>query len=151
MTSAIEKHAPSERLLTKTCQNTQNLHRDFRRRLRERNRRVLVVEDAPLIREFVVELLREGGYDVLHAADGEQALAWCGRRAADVLVTDIMLLGKVDGLQIAELCREHDPDLPVIYATGFSPVSPRPVPGSLMVQKHYHPDQVVRAIKELAG
>jgi DNA-binding response OmpR family regulator len=111
--------------------------------------RILLVEDDPLIREFVVEALREAGYDVVHAADGEQALAWCGRRVADVLVTDIKLPGNVDGWQIAERCREHDPDLPVIYATGFSPVSPRPVPGSMMLQKPFNPEQIVWAVKAI--
>jgi hypothetical protein len=81
--------------------------------------------------EFVVEALREEGYDVFHAANGEQALAWCKRRVADVPVTDIRPPGRIDGWQIAERCREHDPGLPVIYATGFSPVEARPVPGSL--------------------
>jgi CheY-like chemotaxis protein len=80
-----------------------------------------------------------GGFDVIHAADGEQTLAWCGRRAADVLVTDIRLPGKVDGWQIAERSREYNPDLPVIYATGFSPVAPRPVAGSLLLHKPFHP------------
>ena len=81
--------------------------------------RILIVEDDPLIREFVVEALREEGFDVIHAANGEEALAWCGRRVADVLITDIMLAGSVDGWQVAERCREHVPGLPVIYATGF--------------------------------
>lgn len=111
--------------------------------------RVLIVEDDPLIREFVVEALREEGFEVIHAADGEQALAWCGRRAADVLVTDIELPGKVDGWQIAERCREQNPGLPVIYATGFSPVSPRPVPGSLMLRKPFQPEQIVQAVREI--
>jgi CheY-like chemotaxis protein len=89
--------------------------------------RILFVEDDPLIREFIVEALREEGYDVIHACDGEEALAWCKRTAADVLVTDVRLPGKIDGWQIAEHCRQHHPALPVIYATGFSPVTPRPV------------------------
>ncbi|HEX2653795.1 MAG TPA: response regulator [Xanthobacteraceae bacterium] len=54
--------------------------------------RVLVVEDDPLICEFVVEALREAGYHVIHASTGEEALAWCQRRFADVL-TDIRLQG----------------------------------------------------------
>jgi CheY-like chemotaxis protein len=82
-----------------------------------------------------VEALREEGYDVIHAANGEEALAWCGRRIADVLITDVMLPGRVDRWQIAERCRAHDPELPVIYATGFSPVAPRPAAGSLFLQK----------------
>nr|WP_249817028.1 response regulator [Bradyrhizobium sp. 160] len=112
---------------------------------------VLLVEDDPLIREFVVEALRDAGYHVIHASTGEEALAWCKRHAADVLVTDIRLPGDVDGWQIAERCREHDPDLPVIYATGFSPTTPRPVPGSRTLRKPFHPDEIVRMVKELGG
>ena len=112
--------------------------------------RILVVEDDPLIREFVVEALREEGYEVIHAASGEEALAWYRRGAADVLVTDIRLPGKIDGWQIAERCREHDPQLPVIYATGFSPVAARPVPGSVSLQKPYQPEEVVKAVQEMS-
>ena len=111
--------------------------------------RILVVEDDPFIREFMVEALREEGFDVIHAANGEEALAWCGRRVADVLITDIMLSGSVDGWQIAERYREHVPGLPVIYATGFSPVAPRPVPGSLSLRKPYHPDEIVQAVRHV--
>lgn len=111
--------------------------------------RVLVVEDDPLIREFVVEALREAGYEVVHASTGEQALEWCRRQFADVLVTDVVLPGKIDGWQIAERCREHDPGIPVIYASGFSPAQPRPVPGSRCLTKPYAPDEMVRLVKEL--
>jgi hypothetical protein len=69
--------------------------------------RILLVEDDPLIRESVVEALREEGYHVIHAANGEQALAWCGRPGVDVLITDVKLPGSVDGWQIAERYREH--------------------------------------------
>lgn len=110
---------------------------------------VLLVEDDPLIREFVVEALREAGYHVIHASTGEEALAWCKRHVADVLVTDVRLPGPLDGWQIAERYREEDPGLPVIYATGFSPSTPRPVPGSRIVKKPFHPDEIVRTIKEL--
>lgn len=111
--------------------------------------RVLVVEDDCLVRELVVEALRDEGYDVIHAANGEEALAWCKQRIADVLVTDIRLPGRIDGWQIAERCREHDPELPVIYATAFSPVAARPVRGSLSLRKPYLPGEVVEAVKAL--
>jgi len=39
--------------------------------------------------------------------------------------------------------------LPVIYATGYSPVQPRPLPGSLFLQKPYHPDQIVQAVRQM--
>ena len=51
--------------------------------------RILFVEDDPLIREIVVEALHDEGFHVIEASDGEEALAWCKQRVADVLVTDI--------------------------------------------------------------
>jgi DNA-binding NtrC family response regulator len=108
-----------------------------------------MVEDDPLVRELVVDALREEGYEVFHTSNGEQALALCKRQIADVLVTDIRLPGGVDGWQIAERCREHDPQLQVIYATGFSPVEARPVPDSLTLHKPYQPDRIVEAVRQM--
>jgi DNA-binding NtrC family response regulator len=89
------------------------------------------------------------GFDVVHAADGEEGVEWCRRGFADVLVRDVRLPGKVDGWEIAERCREHHPDLPVIYATGFSPVAPRPVAGGLFLQKPIHPDETVKVARQV--
>jgi DNA-binding response OmpR family regulator len=112
--------------------------------------KILVVQDDPLVREMVVEALRDEGYDVFHASNGDEALAWCKRQVADVLITDIGLPGHVDRWQVAERCREHDPGLLVIYATGFSPVQHRPVPGSVSLQKPFHPYDIIRAVKNMA-
>jgi CheY-like chemotaxis protein len=87
---------------------------------------------------------------VIHAADGEEALACCERKVAEVLVTDVRLPGAIEGWQIGEQCREQDPR-PVIYATGYSPVKSRPVPGSRLFQKPYQPDQILQAIREVAA
>ncbi|SFV19492.1 hypothetical protein [Bradyrhizobium arachidis] len=65
-----------------------------------------------------------------------------------MLVTDIRLPGRVDGWQIAERCREQDPELALIYATGFSPVVPRPVSGSLL--KPYDPAEIVKTVKTIS-
>ena len=56
--------------------------------------RILLVEDDPLVREIVVEALQDEGFHVIEASDGEEALAWCKQRVADVLVTDIRLPGR---------------------------------------------------------
>ena len=113
--------------------------------------RILVVEDDPLILEFASEALREAGYEVTTASDGHQALDQCKQRTADFLVTDIRLPGDISGWEIAEECRKHDPDLPVIYASGFSPVPARPVPGSVCLAKPYRPEDLVKAIEKLSG
>ena len=110
---------------------------------------VLVVEDDDLVRTVAVEALAEEGFEITEAATVEEALARCADIAADVLFTDIRQPGGGTGWDIAEHCRERDPSLPVIYATGFSGDEPRPVAGSIMLQKPYRPEQVVAAIRNL--
>lgn len=111
--------------------------------------RVLLVEDDALIRELVVEVLRDEGFQVMQAAGGEEAVELCQRNKANVLLTDIRLPGPIDGWDIAERCRAISSDLHVIYATGYSSVAHRPVEGSVTLQKPFHPQDGVRAIRRL--
>jgi CheY-like chemotaxis protein len=113
--------------------------------------RILVVEDDPLVREVAVEALTDEGYEVVEAETGEQALEHCRKQAADLIFTDIRLPGEVNGWDVAELCRETNPRIPIVYATGHSHVRPRPVSGSIWFQKPYRPVQLVQAIKSLSG
>lgn len=112
--------------------------------------RILVVEDDPLVREMAVGALTDEGFDVIEAATGEEALKHCEDRLADLIFTDIWLPGQLNGWDIAEHCRKNNPDIPIIYATGHSHVSPRPVAGSIWFQKPYRPQQIVEAIRNLA-
>ena len=111
--------------------------------------RILVVEDDSLVREMAVDTLRDEGFEVVEAGTGEEALQLCQQRAADILFTDIRLPGEITGWDIAERCRESDPRLPVIYATGYSMIQLRPVPGSIFFQKPYTPEQLVGAVRGL--
>ena len=113
--------------------------------------KVLVVEDDPLVREMAVDALTDEGFEVIEAETGEEAIEYCRQRAADLVFTDVRLPGKITGWDVAELCRERDPNIPVIYATGHSHVRPRPVPGSVWFQKPYRPAQIVEAIRALAA
>ena len=113
--------------------------------------KVLVVEDDDLVRAVAVSCFEEAGFEVIEAITGEEAMEKCGERVADALFTDIRLPGKVDGWDIAEFCREQDPSLPVVYATGFSPVPGRVVPGARLFPKPYRMDAIIDSIRELAG
>jgi DNA-binding response OmpR family regulator len=73
------------------------------------NRRVLVVEDDPVINQAVSERLGAEGYDVVRAYDGPGAVAAYGEREPDVVVLDVMLPG-YDG---HEVCRRIQADRPV--------------------------------------
>jgi CheY-like chemotaxis protein len=98
--------------------------------------KVLVVEDEELIRLIVVDALEDAGFEVIEAATGEEALSRCQERVADVLFTDIRLPGTVDGWDVAEHCRDLNPQMPVVYASGHSLVEHRPVSGSRFFQSH---------------
>jgi CheY-like chemotaxis protein len=109
--------------------------------------KVLLVEDEMLVRELAADALRDAGYDVVEAADGERALDLWRSNEVDVLFTDIRLPGSLSGWDVAEECRHRDPSLPVIYATAMSNVPPRPVSKSLWCNKPYTGDQVVKAVR----
>ena len=80
---------------------------------------VLVVDDEADIRELVAGILSDEGYGVRTAADSEQALAAIRARKPALLVLDIWMQGGgIDGLELLDLVKELDPDLPVIMISG---------------------------------
>jgi PAS domain S-box-containing protein len=82
---------------------------------------VLVVDDEPVIRLLVVEVLEELGYRVIEAVDGGTGLRQIetpGR--IDLLVTDVGLPNGMNGRQLADAARAHRPGLKVLFITGFT-------------------------------
>ena len=80
---------------------------------------VLVVDDEADIRELVAGILSDEGYGVRNAADSEQALAAIRARKPALLVLDIWMQGGgMDGLELLDMVKELDPDLPVTMISG---------------------------------
>ena len=86
--------------------------------------RVLVVEDDPHIAEFVTAGLREAGYAVDHAADGEGAYALAVNEPYDAAVVDIML-PRLDGLSLIERMRGTGVSTPVLILSAKRTVDDR--------------------------
>ena len=81
---------------------------------------ILVVEDEERVRQVSVDALRELGYDVLQAADGDQALAVLALHPEiDLLFTDVVM-PNMNGRQLAEKARAARPDLRILYTTGYT-------------------------------
>ncbi len=81
---------------------------------------VLVVEDEPVIRDLIVEVLRELGYRALEATDGPAGLKVLqSRKRIDLLVTDVGLPG-INGRQLADQARVTRPGLKVLFITGYA-------------------------------
>jgi len=82
---------------------------------------VLVVEDEPVVRDLIVEVLQELGYEPLQATDGPSGLKVLqSSRRIDLLVTDVGLPGGINGRQLADQARERRPDLKVLFITGYA-------------------------------
>jgi CheY-like chemotaxis protein len=82
---------------------------------------ILLVEDDALLRHTVAGALEDEGYVVIAAQNGAAAVAAIesGRRI-DLLFTDVMMAGGLNGVQVARAARRARPDLKVIFATGYS-------------------------------
>jgi PAS domain S-box-containing protein len=81
---------------------------------------VLVVEDEPVVRAVIVEMLGEQGYRTLDAIDGPSGLEILrSRERIDLLVTDVGLPG-INGRQLADQARETRPDLKILFVTGYA-------------------------------
>ncbi|WP_420244108.1 PAS domain S-box protein [Roseiterribacter gracilis] len=110
---------------------------------------VLLVEDDSSVRLLISEVLRELGYASLEASDGQAALPMLESNARlDLMITDVGLPG-LNGRQLAEIARQHRPDLKVLFVTGYAEHATERgeflAPGMEMVTKPF--DLEVLAIK----
>lgn len=80
---------------------------------------LLVVEDDELVRQFVRRALEDAGYDLLVAADGQEALDLLETHpAVDLVLTDIVM-PRMKGTELADRVRSTRPGTPVLYMSGY--------------------------------
>lgn len=85
--------------------------------------RVLVVDDDAEVREAMVAMLDELGYQVDEAPSADDALARLADRrqpAIDILLSDVVMPGRLDGVGLAEEVQRLYPTIPVVLATGYT-------------------------------
>ena len=81
---------------------------------------VLLVEDDPSVRLLVRNVLSELSYETIEAEEATAAIAVLrSDRSIDLMVSDVGLPG-MNGRQLAEVAREHRPDLPILFITGYA-------------------------------
>jgi PAS domain S-box-containing protein len=84
---------------------------------------VLVVEDNPDVMGVSVAMLEQLGYDVHAAGDAAAALAAIDKQNFDLVISDIVMAGTMDGTALARAIRARKPKLPVLLVTGYSPAA----------------------------
>jgi CheY-like chemotaxis protein len=114
--------------------------------------KILLVEDHDLVREQVTIQLGRLGYQVLVAEDGVEALDKL-KATPDVqlLFTDVVMPGGLNGLDVAAEARKLRPELPVLLTTGYSDPSMRRRdlmgPGMSWLNKPYLPEELAAKVR----
>ncbi|MEL6221195.1 MAG: response regulator transcription factor [Cyanobacteria bacterium J06627_8] len=87
------------------------------------NRKILVVDDENAIRQILATRLSMGGYDVVVAANGEEALQVFAQEEPDLVVLDVMM-PKLDGYSVCQELRKKT-DVPIIMLTALGEIADR--------------------------
>jgi PAS domain S-box-containing protein len=116
---------------------------------------VLLVEDDPSVRLLIAEVLRELGYASVGVTDGHAALPILASDSRlDLLITDVGLPG-MNGRQLAEIAREHRPDLQILFVTAYAghgaERSDFLAPGMEMMTKPFALEALALKIREMIG
>jgi CheY-like chemotaxis protein len=116
--------------------------------------KVLYVEDDEQLSKHVTAQLKSLGYRVENAANGLAAIDALERaNDFDLLFTDVMMPGGMNGLQLADRARELQPSLAVLFTTGFTERAivrqARFDPGSQILQKPFRIGDLARKIRQV--
>ena len=118
------------------------------------NERILAVEDDELVRQFVCNQLVILGYQVLSASNAEEALRILrSDEKIDLLFTDIVMPGELNGRQLAEEAKKLRPDLKVLYTSGYTENAivhhGRLDPGVQLLSKPYRRNDLAQKIRHV--
>jgi PAS domain S-box-containing protein len=114
---------------------------------------VLVVEDEHDLREIVTHTLLHHGYHVFQAADGNNALAiWRDQKNnIDLVFTDVIMPGGINGRELADRLWADKPDLKIIFSTGYgaNALGPnfKPDPATNYLSKPYLPQSLISLVR----
>lgn len=111
--------------------------------------RVLLVEDNATVASSTSELIRGLGCEVVTAASADEASALLARDPSrfDIVLSDIVMPGKMNGVGLARQMRERWPSLPVILMTGHAPeFEAAAVESNEVMRKPLQPEALARAL-----
>jgi CheY-like chemotaxis protein len=120
------------------------------------NETILVVEDDILVRNYVTAQLHNLGYSTLVAGNAAEALVLIdGGAEFDLLFTDVIMPGAMNGRDLAEAALERRPDLKVLFTSGYTEDAivhhGRLDPGVLLLEKPYRKSELARMVRLAIG
>jgi CheY-like chemotaxis protein len=113
---------------------------------------VLVVEDSREVADVTTALLEQLDYRVVRAENAAEALRHLEQGIAfDLMFSDIVMPGPMDGMALAHLCRERFPDLPVLLTSGYSEAALAADGQFDILRKPFEMSALERAIDRVVG
>ncbi len=115
---------------------------------------MLVVEDEPIVRDLIVEVLGDLGYTALQAADASAGLALLREPGRiDLVISDVGLPGGLNGRQMVDAARLHRPALKVLFITGYAENATfgngHLEPGMRMITKPFPVEALAARVREM--
>jgi two-component system cell cycle response regulator CpdR len=87
--------------------------------------KIILAEDDSDVRRFLVKALQNAGYDVISFDNGLSAYQRLREEPFELLLTDIVM-PEMDGIELARRASELDPDIKIMFITGFAAVALNP-------------------------
>jgi PAS domain S-box-containing protein len=110
---------------------------------------VLLVEDNPEVATASTAFLEQLGYTVRWAADAAAALAELESSDIDIVCSDIVMPGKMDGIGLANAIRAANPEIPILLMTGYSESARENGAGFSVLRKPYQLHELSRELQKL--
>ena len=114
---------------------------------------ILIVEDEFLWRMDSAEVIENAGFEVIQAANADEAIAILTERPnIHVVFTDIQMPGSMDGLKLARFVRDRWPPIKILATSGLVRVKDDELPaGSVFLPKPYRGAEVVATLRKLTS
>ena len=96
-------------------------------------------------------MLEQLGYTVRWAADAQSALAEIEKDGIDIVFSDIVMPGKMDGIALAKTIREKRPEMPILLVTGYSDAAKEIGSQFPILRKPYQLHELSRELQKLAS
>ena len=111
---------------------------------------VLVVEDEELVRTNAIEMIKEAGFNVLEAANADEAITLLETRLdISVVFTDVDMPGSMNGIRLARAVRDRWPPIKIIATSGHYIFHEGDLPsGGRFLPKPYTFPQISKALRE---
>jgi len=147
--TSIELYLPRSRNSPSKARHLINLNMAWARPKKNNHGQILLVEDDDEVAALVGEMLGQLGYEVTRAASAAAALgALADGRAVDLIFSDIMMPGGMNGVELAREIKRRRSDLPVLLTSGYSEAAIHDAEGAgvQILPKPYNIDELAAAL-----